>query len=101
MNEFATNAVKYGALSNDSGHVAVNWDLTPSQSLSIEWIERGGPLFERPSRRGFGSRLIEAAFRAENGAQTELLLESEGVRCRMHLPQSLYKPVTRRSGQSK
>jgi two-component sensor histidine kinase len=100
LNELATNAVKYGALSNDSGHIAINWDVTPSQSLSIEWIERGGPLVEQPSRRGFGSRLIEAAFRGEEGAETELLFESEGVRCRMRLPQSLYKPVIRRSGQA-
>jgi two-component sensor histidine kinase len=98
LNELATNAAKYGALSNERGQIALRWDVTPAQSLSVEWTERGGPSTEPPTRRGFGSRLIEAAFRGEEGAETQWLFEREGVRWRMLLPKSLYKPVVTRAG---
>jgi two-component system, chemotaxis family, CheB/CheR fusion protein len=62
LNELATNAVKYGALSNQSGHLEVKWQLDGSASgqwVHLQWIETGGPPVTPPSRRGFGSSLIE------------------------------------------
>ena len=59
IHELATNAAKYGALSNDSGVISVSWAVSPSDTLVLEWKERGGPPVAVPSRKGFGSRLIE------------------------------------------
>jgi two-component sensor histidine kinase len=58
LHELATNAVKYGALSNDAGRVDISWVLQPSGSMSLRWREAGGPPVEPPTRRGLGSRLL-------------------------------------------
>ncbi|WP_407523817.1 GAF domain-containing protein [Methylobacterium oryzisoli] len=61
LHELATNALKYGALSNTIGRVSVRWRVERSSDeaiLVLEWRERGGPPVAEPSRRGFGSRLI-------------------------------------------
>jgi two-component sensor histidine kinase len=59
IHELATNAAKYGALSNDCGVISVSWTVSPSDTLVLEWREQGGPPVAAPSRKGFGSRLIE------------------------------------------
>ncbi|HEX6119799.1 MAG TPA: HWE histidine kinase domain-containing protein [Dongiaceae bacterium] len=59
VHELATNAAKYGALSNDSGLISVSWTVSPSDTLALEWKEQGGPPVTAPSHKGFGSRLIE------------------------------------------
>lgn len=60
LHELATNATKYGALSNDEGLVGVSWriDGNDEGDLVLDWEESGGPPVEEPARRGFGSRLI-------------------------------------------
>lgn len=58
MHELATNAVKYGALSNPVGTVDVKWSLEPSGVFELLWKEDGGPTVTENERRGFGSRLI-------------------------------------------
>lgn len=62
IHELATNAEKYGALSNDTGRVQVAWKLseqdTPAPALEISWTERGGPAVSPPVSTGFGSLLI-------------------------------------------
>jgi PAS domain S-box-containing protein len=70
LHELGTNASKYGALSNDSGRVALNWDLADSAEparLSLEWRESGGPRVEPPRRKGFGSTLITRALESGEG----------------------------------
>jgi two-component sensor histidine kinase len=94
LNELATNAAKYGALAGEGGRVALSWNVTPAPALAIEWREQDGPAVAPPGRRGFGSRLIEAAFQGETGAQTQLLFERDGVCCRMLLPPGLYRPMS-------
>ena len=62
LHELATNAVKYGALSNRSGRVSVEWKLNQTarpHRLALHWKERGGPPVSEPTRKGFGSQLIE------------------------------------------
>ncbi len=64
LHEPATNAVKYGALSNDDGTVDLNWHVRRGQSgrvLTLAWREIGGPQVGAPQRKGFGSSLIERA----------------------------------------
>jgi two-component sensor histidine kinase len=57
LNELCTNAIKYGALSNEAGRIEVAL-ATNETKLKLIWTERGGPTVRVPSRRSFGSRLI-------------------------------------------
>jgi PAS domain S-box-containing protein len=64
LHELATNAAKYGALSNAAGRVHVSWSkvtLSDSSRFTFRWQERGGPLVRPPTRRGFGSIVLEEA----------------------------------------
>ena len=70
LHELATNAVKYGALSNQTGRVALSWRVDEIEGVPqfrLRWQESGGPPVVAPSRRGFGSRLIERTFPAAGG----------------------------------
>ncbi|TKD52228.1 GAF domain-containing protein [Sphingomonas baiyangensis] len=66
LHEMMTNAVKYGALSNDNGRVAVTWRVDDGR-LVLAWRETGGPCVRPPARRGFGSRLIGLGLIGEGG----------------------------------
>ncbi len=62
FHELATNAVKYGAFSNKAGSVLISWTIEPSlegNRLLLRWQEKDGPPVTPPSRKGFGSRVIE------------------------------------------
>ncbi|WP_454855621.1 sensor histidine kinase [Rhizobium binxianense] len=61
IHELATNAIKYGALSNESGRIRIAWEHAADR-IELKWIEQGGPPVVPPNRRGFGSRLIQGAF---------------------------------------
>ncbi len=79
LHELATNAVKYGALSNDSGQVRIDWTVREEQDaahLKVCWEERDGPLVQSPARKGFGSRLIEASLK-----NAQVLFAPEGITC--------------------
>jgi PAS domain S-box-containing protein len=82
LHELATNAIKYGALSNDSGRVELAWETRQEKDqlhLSFRWTEVGGPPVQVPERRGFGSSLIERALQGESSA-TRLDFEPDGLR---------------------
>jgi PAS domain S-box-containing protein len=57
LHELATNAVKYGALSNENGRVRIEWDIE-GDNFKFSWTETAGPLVVKPERSGFGTRLI-------------------------------------------
>jgi PAS domain S-box-containing protein len=87
LHELATNAIKYGALSNESGRVSVSWDLMPgdeAQRLKFVWREGGGPPVKLPERKGFGSVLIERALQRELGG-VEYTFDPGGVTCTLEL----------------
>jgi PAS domain S-box-containing protein len=89
LQELATNAVKYGALSNATGVVRVTWEIAgaaASRRLLLRWEEAGGPAVHPPVRRGFGSRLIERSFAMELGGQATMDFRPEGVRCTVDVP---------------
>ncbi len=88
IHELATNAVKYGAMSNDSGEIEISWDIVPDTppSLRLRWVERGGPPVEAPRRRGFGSRVIEEGLAHEFDGRVELTFAREGLECTIHAP---------------
>lgn len=67
LHELSTNAVKYGALSNNQGIVHVEWSVSEAGALKLEWREAGGPAVTPPTKPGFGSRMIERALAADGG----------------------------------
>lgn len=92
LHELATNAIKYGALSNTTGTVLVTWTTEEAAGLSEElrlrfcWQENSGPPVEPPTRRGFGSRLIERGLANELGGEARVLYEPQGVVCTLDIP---------------
>lgn len=89
FNELATNAVKYGALSNDSGTVSVDWVLDEKGDgrwLCLHWRENGGPPVTAPARKGFGSRVIEQGLAHELDGKVELEYQPGGVVCMIYVP---------------
>ncbi len=89
LHELATNAARYGALSNPAGRVAVNWRrLPPSDGSGVEvlWAETGGPVVTAPERRGFGRLVIERNLSRSLDADVKLTFGAEGVQCRIIIP---------------
>ena len=91
FHELATNAVKYGALSNGAGEIRVDWRVDENAerpTIVIEWRESGGPPVAAPLRRGFGSRLIERGLPRELDGECRMIFAAEGLICRLRLPLS-------------
>ena len=80
FHELATNAARYGALSNESGIVRASWAVAPGQ-LHFTWREEGGPQVTAPARRGFGLRLIEHGLAREISGSAAVTFDPEGVIC--------------------
>jgi len=84
FHELCTNATKYGALSTPDGRVSVSWSYrqrAADPELEIVWRERGGPAVTPPTRRGFGSRLIQRSLAAELSGRAEVDYAPDGVVC--------------------
>jgi two-component system CheB/CheR fusion protein len=95
VHELATNAVKYGALSTSSGHVAVTWRILNSSGgrrMVFEWRETGVAVVDpSPSRSGFGRDLIENELPYDlPGAATSISFAPGGVHCVVELPLNQY-----------
>lgn len=86
VHELATNAVKYGALSRESGVVAVSGQALGEGLFEVVWQERGGPPVAPPTRQGFGQTLITRSLRGGAGTGAEVEFAPGGVVCRMVLP---------------
>jgi two-component system CheB/CheR fusion protein len=90
LHELATNAVKHGAFSVESGRLAITWDLRRNrdhdQMLLLEWRESGVPDLQPPTRRGFGRELIERALAYTLRARTEMVFGEDGMTCRIEMP---------------
>jgi two-component sensor histidine kinase len=90
LNELATNAAKYGALSTPGGQVEVTWRVigpgrTHDDIAEIRWAEAHGPPVQPPKARGFGSRLI-AKSAGQLGGRVEHRFEGTGVTCVLEAP---------------
>lgn len=97
FHELATNAVKYGALANETGRVRGHWTVEAG-SARLLWKELGGPALDQPgARKGFGSRLIDAAL-APQGGKAERRFEADGVACELHIPPPSKSPPTSTPG---
>ncbi|MFC1458182.1 sensor histidine kinase [Microvirga arabica] len=89
LQELATNAVKYGALSNLTGQVRITWKVEQKDGqpcMDLEWAEKGGPPVHVPKRRGFGTRLIERSLAHDLGGTAQISFEPDGLRCTAHAP---------------
>jgi two-component sensor histidine kinase len=84
LHELATNAIKYGALSNGTGQVRVSWqvmDELDGRKLQLTWKETGGPPVSAPKRHGFGSLLITST----GDEKTRIDYQPDGVMCFLEL----------------
>jgi two-component sensor histidine kinase len=91
VHELATNATKYGALSNEEGKVIVSWDtnvIGENSSFRFDWIEKGGPRVVEPeqSKKGFGTRLIERMLKNEFGGEVLIDFKPDGLTCTLTAP---------------
>ena len=89
IHELATNATKYGALSNEGGLVHVNWQEMESgetQSFKFQWRESLGPPVTKPTKEGFGSTLIKRILAEEFRGTVDLTYPSTGVVCDLTAP---------------
>jgi two-component sensor histidine kinase len=82
LHEIATNAAKYGALTNDTGTIALDWEVITEngkRKLRLIWAEAGGPPVTAPVQLGFGSRLIERSARDQLGGEATVDFLPRGV----------------------
>jgi PAS domain S-box-containing protein len=88
LQELATNAVKYGALSNANGEVRVAWSVERKgeKRLHLTWSETNGPRVEPPKRRGFGSRLIERSLAQDLNGEAQITFAPAGIICTVDAP---------------
>jgi two-component sensor histidine kinase len=86
LNELATNAVKYGALSQASGRVDVTWSAPPGGGFDFRWQEQGGPLVVAPERTGFGTRIIKEFLAKDFDGEVRLTYAATGFNCELHSP---------------
>jgi two-component system, chemotaxis family, CheB/CheR fusion protein len=90
VHELTTNAVKYGALSAEKGLVAVNWAIEAVDGhprLVFHWVESGVGLDgKKPTRRGFGTELIERTLAYDLNGKASLGFAADGLRCTLSLP---------------
>ncbi|HEV7691093.1 MAG TPA: HWE histidine kinase domain-containing protein [Hyphomonadaceae bacterium] len=91
FHELATNAAKYGALSAPAGRVSVAWTIDRAVDpavIEIIWTEKDGPPVTPPTRRGFGSNLLQTGLARELGGDVTLSYDPAGVVCRMRFAAS-------------
>ena len=89
FNELATNAAKYGALSNAAGSILVEWKTvtTPEgKRIILHWREIDGPPVSPPAHHGFGSTMIERGLALELDGRIDLDYRPDGVVCAMNFP---------------
>lgn len=91
LNELCTNAVKYGALSSETGRVCITSTVEEtSQLFTLTWTETGGPTVQEPTRRSFGTRLIGALATQLHG-DVRVQYEPAGVVCQLDIPLALLR----------
>lgn len=86
IHELVTNSTKYGALSTE-GEVEIRWYRTADRALHISWKERGGPRVVQPSRKGFGTTIIERSVPYDLGGTAEMRYEETGFEADFFIPE--------------
>jgi two-component sensor histidine kinase len=86
LHELATNAAKYGALSVPNGHVQIQWSRAADGRLVLRWTETGGPPAKPPTRKGFGTQVIERMIGGQLKGEMRFDWRAEGLACEIALP---------------
>jgi PAS domain S-box-containing protein len=86
LHELVTNAAKYGALSVTKGQVRVEWSHAEDGQLVLRWAEVGGPPVKPPTRRGFGTRVLESMIRDGVKGWIQLNWHADGLACEIAIP---------------
>ncbi|WP_262299955.1 PAS domain-containing protein [Microvirga sesbaniae] len=88
IHELTTNAAKHGALSTFGGQVDVRWGIVDGERpmLHFTWVEHGGPRVGKPTRQGFGTRLLQRVLAAQLQAEVSMEFLEEGLRFSMRMP---------------
>ena len=94
VHELATNAVKYGALSAPGGRLEVVWRRPSDGGLALRWTETGGPEVTPPTRRGFGTQIIDRMIRDQLKGVVRFDWRKEGLVCEITIPEPI--PATAR-----
>jgi CheY-like chemotaxis protein len=87
LHELATNAAKYGALSQALGKLELNWEVRPDAIL-VNWREIGGPATQAPRKTGFGTRIITSSVERQLGGKTTFDWHPEGLSCVLLVPRN-------------
>lgn len=93
LSELATNAAKYGALSRAAGTLSVNWRIASDADpvLIFSWTEEGGPEVQAPTRRGFGTRLIQRCVERDMDGDLDMTFDPAGLRAEVRIPLSVIR----------
>lgn len=89
LHELATNAIKYGALKTKTGQIEITWKLDgvgEDRRFALQWRESGGPTVVAPTRKGFGSRMVQRVLAAELGGKVDVAYEPSGLVCTIEAP---------------
>lgn len=86
IHEMVTNSAKYGALSNERGKVEIQMEAEPDGGLSIAWREKDGPPVTAPTRRGFGSTIIQRSIPFELQGKADLRYVETGLEADFFIP---------------
>jgi len=89
LGELATNAAKHGALSSGGGSLSLTWRIKGEdgrRAIELTWKEQGGPPVTPPTRRGFGTRLMERCIERDLGGGFDMIFHPQGLTCRMIIP---------------
>jgi two-component sensor histidine kinase len=88
FHELTTNAAKYGALSSPAGNLAVDWSRAAGEGLHLQWTEHGQGCSGKPSRKGFGSRLIAHSITVQLGGKADFQWLPQGLTCSITIPEA-------------
>jgi two-component sensor histidine kinase len=94
LHELCTNALKYGALSNDEGRITIRWTTRPDERgtvIRLSWSEKGGPPVQTPGEEGFGSRLIASLTSQMNGSY-DVQYHPWGLVCHIQIVTPQFEP---------
>lgn len=86
VHELVTNSNKYGSLSVEGGQVAMEWSRNPAGDLILEWRETGGPTVSPPTRKGFGTTIIDRSVPYDLGGSASIDYDPKGVRATFRIP---------------
>ena len=103
IHELATNAAKYGALSTPSGRVRIVWTIggePGEEDVQLIWQELGGPPVTPPTRKGFGTRLIERGFAGSVSGKVVTIYPPKGAVCTLTAPLMAFRPTLDAQGQA-